>query len=274
MNSGLTMHIKCTKCNSENIHRSRVRKGERSFSNILLKPLRCRDCKARYWVPSKKAYVVAAIIIFSGLLLMYFIWMSILMPNDRYIVRSPQHDAKKIMIDAATRLHNDHELVLAPENYIDTIVPKRTELISETIATNQKQKLYTDKRNFTVQLYHDRAQKGDTDAQYQLGLLYFSGNGTIQDFEEAVKWFKLAAEKDHALAQYQFGLAYKAGYGVDIDLEKSYMWLNLAAASGVYRATLTRNDVMRSLNPDQLQRAQKTSREWLLNTKEATVVDN
>ncbi|MBF0176448.1 MAG: sel1 repeat family protein [Magnetococcales bacterium] len=45
------------------------------------------------------------------------------------------------------------------------------------------------------------AEKGDTDAQVQLGEMYHSGRGVPQDDKEAIKWFQLAAEKGNAHAQ-------------------------------------------------------------------------
>ncbi|SFM08649.1 hypothetical protein SAMN05421880_10628 [Nitrosomonas nitrosa] len=105
--------------------------------------------------------------------------------------------------------------------------------------------------------------KGSADAQYQLGSLYLTGRGTLQDFQEAAKWFSSAAEQNHAPAQYQLGLLYHKGLGVDLDNEKSYMWLNLAAAAGIEQAAAARDKVMHSLSTKQLVQAQKASRDWL-----------
>lgn len=38
------------------------------------------------------------------------------------------------------------------------------------------------------------AQQGNSDAQNQLGIRYFNGTGTEQDYAEAIKWFHKAAE--------------------------------------------------------------------------------
>ena len=40
------------------------------------------------------------------------------------------------------------------------------------------------------------AEKGDAVAQYKLGSSYLSGSGVQQDYQEAAKWFKLAAEQE------------------------------------------------------------------------------
>ena len=41
------------------------------------------------------------------------------------------------------------------------------------------------------------AEQGDADAQYDLGLCYYSGDGVEQDKSEAVKWSRKAAEQGH-----------------------------------------------------------------------------
>jgi uncharacterized protein len=270
-----TMHSKCIKCGSENIRISRIRQRGRTLSMLFLRSLRCHDCRARYWVPHKKAYLLAGVAFFCGLLLTYFIFMSILMP-DQNIVRSQKLDpgGSDMMVNTTTKLRNDSEFDLNPKSAISITVPRESETIAKTKTNIKLTELHTDNRHFTVQLYYEKAQKGDADAQYKLGLLYLNGNGTIQDFEEAAKWLELAAEKNHSQAQYQLGLIYKTGFGVDTDLEKSYMWLNLSAAAGVEKAALVRDNIMRSLDPEQLKQAQRASREWLLNLEKGTAIDN
>ncbi len=248
---------------------------------MLIRPLRCHDCKARYWVPHIKAYLIAGAASFCGLLLAYFVFVSILMP-DQKVVRLKQLDAGKeeTINNAATKRHNDSKFSFTPKNAINVMLPAeteitaeaKTEITAEAKTDTQLTELHTDKRHFTVQLFYEKAQNGDAGAQFQLGLLYLEGQSTIQDFEEAAKWFELAAEKNHIQAQYQLGLFYKNGFGVDIDPEKSYMWLNLAAAAGVGKAALARDEIMRSLNPEQLKQAQKAAREWIINLNRETSI--
>ncbi len=269
------MNNKCTNCGSENIHRSRKRQNEQSITMMLIRPMRCQDCRARYWVPHIKAYLIAGAASFCGLILAYFIFISILMP-DKKIARFEQLDAGKeeVINNAATKLHSDSKSVITPKSTINVALPAETEITAKAKADAQLTELHTDKRHFTVQLFYEKAQNGDTDAQYQLGLLYLEGQSTIQDFEEAAKWFELAAEKNHMQAQYQLGLFYKTGFGVDIDPGKSYMWLNLAAAAGVEKAALARDEIMRSLNPEQLKQAQKSAREWILNLNRENSIED
>ena len=44
----------------------------------------------------------------------------------------------------------------------------------------------------------ERAERGDAGAQFNLGVRYANGRGVLQDNKEAVKWFRLAAEKRFA----------------------------------------------------------------------------
>lgn len=45
-----------------------------------------------------------------------------------------------------------------------------------------------------------RAKKGDPEAQYNLGVMYENGNGVKQNYEEAIKWYRKAADQGLAKA--------------------------------------------------------------------------
>ena len=51
----------------------------------------------------------------------------------------------------------------------------------------------------------EKAEKGDSTAQYFLGAMYAKGEGVPKDNAEAVKWFRKAAEQGHTDAQYILG---------------------------------------------------------------------
>ncbi len=76
------------------------------------------------------------------------------------------------------------------------------------------------------------AERGDTDAQYKLGVCYSTGEGVKQDYAEAVKWFRKAAEQGHAEAQFKLGLAYEDGNGVAKDYTEAVKWFRKAAEQG------------------------------------------
>jgi TPR repeat protein len=53
--------------------------------------------------------------------------------------------------------------------------------------------------------------------------MYANGRGVAQDYEEAVRWYRLAAKQGDALAQTQLGEAYAKGWGLREDDILSYM---------------------------------------------------
>ena len=86
------------------------------------------------------------------------------------------------------------------------------------------------KENF--EKYKKAAEKDDAEAQFNLGLCYFKGEGTTQDYSEAVKWYRKAAEQDYAEAQFNLGFCYYNGFGVTKDYSEAFKWTKKAAEQG------------------------------------------
>ena len=266
------MPRKCIKCGSEKTHGSRVRSGERTAAMWFRKPIRCRECKERFWVPNPNAYIATASLLGVGGLLVGVIWLVITNNIDEYygsmtdaaeVADSPAEPGKSA--DAAKKpLPAAPSKQLSPGDVPGSKSPDGADIsMGERKSQDSPKTGKVDDPRFAVQLYEESAENGDSDAQYKLGLLYLTGNGALQDFAEAAKWLKLAAEQGYALAQYELGLIYRSGHGLAADPVQSYVWLNLAAAAGVQQAMGARDDVMRSLNTRQLAQAQKISRDWL-----------
>ena len=76
------------------------------------------------------------------------------------------------------------------------------------------------------------AERGDRDAQANLGLLYARGQGVPQDYATALKWFQQSANQGYAIAQNNLGVMYRNGYGVRQDYEVAAMFYLLSAAQG------------------------------------------
>ena len=88
------------------------------------------------------------------------------------------------------------------------------------------------------------------------------GRGVPQDYVEAVKWFRLAADQGLDCAQYNLGIMYANGHGVPQDFVSAHMWLNLSAAQGDKFAAKFRDDFSKAMTPAQIAEAQKLAREW------------
>lgn len=259
----MTSH--CIQCGSSRVHKSRFRPGERTPANLLLSPYRCRDCKARFWSRNSDACVATAAGVGGTFLLSAFIWVgfSLNEPMERNLLSSQPQTA----LAGLSWLDSQASPPVSSEKLTITDAIERGERIDlQSVKNENTSSLLPDPRDnrfYTINLFLEKARKGNADAQYQLGILYLTGKGTLQDFSEASKWFILAAEQNHPLAQYELGLLYQVGQGVEIDNEKSYMWFNLAAAAGIEQAIAARDKTMRSLSRTQLSSAQKAAREWL-----------
>jgi len=79
----------------------------------------------------------------------------------------------------------------------------------------------------------EAAELGDTNAQYNLGLMYAHGDGVPQDYAEAVKWYRKAAEQGHAVAQYILGVGYANGKGIQQNYAEAVTWFCKAAEHGL-----------------------------------------
>jgi uncharacterized protein len=70
-----------------------------------------------------------------------------------------------------------------------------------------------------------KAEKGDVEAQLELGLIYVQGTDVDQDFTAAKKWWDKAAAQGNATARYYVGLMYARGDGVTQDVDQARaMW--------------------------------------------------
>ena len=66
-----------------------------------------------------------------------------------------------------------------------------------------------------------KAEQGDPQAQFNLGSLYYSGNGVEQSYSKALYWFTKAAERGESTSQFNLGIAYYNGEGVEQSYSKA-----------------------------------------------------
>ena len=100
------------------------------------------------------------------------------------------------------------------------------------------------------------------DAQNNRGGMYEFGRGVPQDYGEAVRWYRLAADQGHASAQRNLGGMYADGRGVPQDDVAAHMWANLAAAQGDETARELRDYLSERMSSGQIAAAQRAAREW------------
>ena len=80
------------------------------------------------------------------------------------------------------------------------------------------------------------------------------------DYAEAVKWYRKAAEQGYAGAQSALGVMYYNGEGVLQDTIAAHMWFNIAAIKGNKNAVKNRDIAAGKLSSSGVEEAQKRAK--------------
>lgn len=106
---------------------------------------------------------------------------------------------------------------------------------------------------------------GDSEAQYRLAGMYLDGQGGEKNERQAVRWFKLAADKGHPRAQATFGQLLLKGVGVARSQTKGLMWLDVAARSsdGDGAILAMREEAFAAASDSERSAAQVQAQSWL-----------
>jgi TPR repeat protein len=69
-------------------------------------------------------------------------------------------------------------------------------------------------------------------AQYNLDIIYETGNGAEKDMQKAAMWYRKSAEQGYPKPQFNLASIYENGDGVEKDMQLAVMWYRLAAEQG------------------------------------------
>ncbi len=105
---------------------------------------------------------------------------------------------------------------------------KRYEALSKPLETKQDKVLSKEDINKLIA----SAENGSSEAQKELGNVYYDGKGTAINLQEAVHWWTKAADQKNAAAQYNLGAFYLED-GRHQDFDKALAWFNKSAKNGV-----------------------------------------
>jgi TPR repeat protein len=81
--------------------------------------------------------------------------------------------------------------------------------------------------------YKQAADMGIGTAAYNLGTLYYNGQGFPQDYTKARRWFELGANRNDPYAQFQLGIMAGGGKGMSSDVNEEMRWYLKAAKQGL-----------------------------------------
>ena len=113
----------------------------------------------------------------------------------------------------------------------------------------------------------ESAQKGDADAQFELGKNYETGRiGLPKDLTQAQHWYHAAADQGDPYALASLGILYNFGKGVQKDYVQAFMYYELAVArsKGGNRDSIVelRDDLAKDMNAAQIAEARRLAKIW------------
>ena len=144
-----------------------------------------------------------------------------------------------------------------------------------------------------LQIFEQLSQAGDSQAQYDLSLMYLQGIGTNKNLEKgwtwmnraadggnvqamlelavryqksaslenaeqmAFLWFQRAAMAGSAAGQYNLSHLYEDGNQTPVDLVQAYVWMTLSNKSGNPMAATEAKQLRSKLSPAELEKAEE-----------------
>ena len=113
-----------------------------------------------------------------------------------------------------------------------------------------------------VAWFRKAAEQGEATAQYNLGLLYAKGQGVARDYAQAVDWWRKSASQGNADAQFKLAVVYHTGQGAAQDEVFALANATIAARNGDKENIDYRNEIAKSLTPEQRRRAAALASAW------------
>lgn len=152
-----------------------------------------------------------------------------------YHSRRESHEASKTGQDTASIMPADTTV-----ETIGEITPDTAQTESSGSSENPVQELldqgsqYYAQNNFTeaFRVYKQAADDGNSEAQNWVGLLYDQGKGVGEDQTEATDWYRKSAEQGNPFGQYNLGAQYYNGEGIEQDYKQAFDWYTKAAEQG------------------------------------------
>jgi uncharacterized protein len=121
-------------------------------------------------------------------------------------------------------------------------------------------------------LVEKAAKMGNARAQFSLGLMNYrigdlSFDTASGNLDEALLWYRRAAEQGDVDSEIVLGLAYAKGIGVEQNEVEAFKWYDIAAALAKYvdvknDVIKRRDELARAMTPAQIEEAKTLSAEW------------
>jgi TPR repeat protein len=107
------------------------------------------------------------------------------------------------------------------------------------------------------------AEQGVPEAQTDLAVMYYNGDGVTRDYGEAAKWARRAAEAGYSRAQEELAFMLEQGKGVSLDYVSAYTWYSAAASNGRRESAIRMKSLERVMLPEQVRLAKSHASAWI-----------
>ncbi|WP_294547047.1 tetratricopeptide repeat protein [uncultured Bacteroides sp.] len=110
-------------------------------------------------------------------------------------------------------------------------------VLNETLLATANQLYNNGQYERAFQLFKTISEgSSNVDAVFNLAMCYYRGIGTEKNVQEALKWFKNAAEQGDDQAMYNIAITYHDGKEVSRNMDEAKKWYMKAASKGNQRA--------------------------------------
>lgn len=93
---------------------------------------------------------------------------------------------------------------------------------------------------------YTEALQGDSEAQFQTGVIFERGIGLEKNETKAAYWYEKAAMQGHVDAQYNVGIMYAGGRGVEQNMTAAVHWFREASAHGDKESAILLDKIQKS----------------------------
>uniref|UniRef100_UPI0035B5972D protein kinase domain-containing protein n=1 Tax=Arsenicibacter rosenii TaxID=1750698 RepID=UPI0035B5972D len=152
-----------------------------------------------------------------------------------YHSRREPHPTAKASQDTVAVIPADTTEAITGEMPADTALTESSESPENPVQELLDQgSQYYAQNNFTeaFRVYKQAADEGNSEAQNWIGLLYDQGKGVGEDQTEATNWYRKSATQGNPFGQYNLGAQYYNGEGVEQDYKQAFDWYAKAAEQG------------------------------------------
>jgi TPR repeat protein len=102
---------------------------------------------------------------------------------------------------------------------------------------------------------------GKAKANFNIGIMYYKGEGVKQDKKEAAKWLLKSAEQGYGQAQFVLSVMYFTGDGIESNIPDAVKWIHKSAGNGFAEAQFRLG--MMYINGDNVEKNKEQGVRWV-----------